>query len=164
MYFPMQRKSFTLIEMLIVIVIIWILAAALVPRLQSIQWRARDTKRETDLSQIYSALTIYYSDHWALKTTWSYGEANGGAIDRSSISGFITFLVTAGILSSAPVDPINNRVNLSTMTFTGGYSYRYYCYTIPPYWLMLGYRTEDWTRINKTSTWYVIDGFITNCE
>jgi|GEM_PF-4642644 len=33
----MNKKSFTLIEMLIVIVIIGILSAALIPRLQSIQ-------------------------------------------------------------------------------------------------------------------------------
>ena len=36
-YLPMLKKTFTLIEMLIVIVIIGILAAALVPRLQAVQ-------------------------------------------------------------------------------------------------------------------------------
>lgn len=46
------KKTFTLIEMLIVIVIIGILAAALVPRLQSVQSRARDTKRKADLHAI----------------------------------------------------------------------------------------------------------------
>jgi type II secretion system protein G len=56
------RKAFTLIEMLIVVVIIGILAAALIPRLQSVQGRARDTKRKADISQIGSALAIYKSD------------------------------------------------------------------------------------------------------
>ena len=57
------RKAFTLIEMLIVIVIIGILAAALVPRLQAVQGRARDTKRLTDFKQIQDALEIYYIDN-----------------------------------------------------------------------------------------------------
>jgi type II secretion system protein G len=56
------RKAFTLIEMLIVVVIIGILAAALIPRLQSVQGRARDTKRKADISQIGSSLAIYKSD------------------------------------------------------------------------------------------------------
>ncbi|MEI7478096.1 MAG: prepilin-type N-terminal cleavage/methylation domain-containing protein [bacterium] len=57
-----QKKTFTLIEMLIVVVIIGILAAALIPRLQSVQARARDTKRKADLHQIATALAIYKED------------------------------------------------------------------------------------------------------
>ena len=56
-------KTFTLIEMLIVIVIIGILAAALVPRLQSVQGRARDTKRKVDMRTIANALEIYLTDN-----------------------------------------------------------------------------------------------------
>ena len=58
-----QKRTFTLIEMLIVIVIIGILAAALVPRLQSVQNRARDTKRKADLQQLSNGLYIYNSDN-----------------------------------------------------------------------------------------------------
>ncbi|MEI7477052.1 MAG: prepilin-type N-terminal cleavage/methylation domain-containing protein [bacterium] len=58
-----KQKSFTLIEMLIVVVIIGILAAALIPRLQPVQARARDTKRKADLHQIGTALEIYKEDN-----------------------------------------------------------------------------------------------------
>ncbi len=58
-----QKRSFTLIEMLIVIVIIGILASALVPRLISVQGRARDTRRKTDLKNIYNANEIYLADY-----------------------------------------------------------------------------------------------------
>ncbi|MEI7477616.1 MAG: prepilin-type N-terminal cleavage/methylation domain-containing protein [bacterium] len=61
-----KQKSFTLIEMLIVVVIIGILAAALIPRLQSVQARARDTKRKADLHQIGTALEIYKQDNGSL--------------------------------------------------------------------------------------------------
>jgi len=58
-----KTRSFTLIEMLIVIVIIGILAAALVPRLQSIQSRARNTQRKTGVSQIANGVRIYQMDN-----------------------------------------------------------------------------------------------------
>ena len=47
-----KLKAFTLIEMLIVIVIIGILAAALIPKLNSARGRANDTARKADVSQI----------------------------------------------------------------------------------------------------------------
>ncbi|MEI7477575.1 MAG: prepilin-type N-terminal cleavage/methylation domain-containing protein [bacterium] len=63
----MRKHSFTLIEMLIVVVIIGILAAALIPRLQSVQARARDTKRKADLHQVATALEIYREDNGNFK-------------------------------------------------------------------------------------------------
>jgi len=57
-----NKHAFTLVEMLIVVLIIGILAAALIPRLRSVQEKARDTKRKSDISQIASALSIYKID------------------------------------------------------------------------------------------------------
>jgi len=66
-----MKKAFTLIEMLIVIVIIGILAAALVPRLQDVQGRARDTKRKADITQLTNAISLYKLD------SGKYPKANG---------------------------------------------------------------------------------------
>ncbi len=63
-------KSFTLIEMLIVIVVIGILSSALIPRVMSVQARARDTKRKTDLRTIYNWLQLYFADNIKYPTPW----------------------------------------------------------------------------------------------
>ena len=60
--------------MLIVIVIIGILAAALVPRLQDVQGRARDTERKTDIASIHNALLIYNTDNGG-----KYPQASNGS-------------------------------------------------------------------------------------
>lgn len=51
-----KKLWFTLIEMLIVIVIIWILAAYLIPRITWAQWKARDVARKADVNQVVSAI------------------------------------------------------------------------------------------------------------
>ena len=58
-----MRKSFTLIELLIVITIIGILAVALVPRISSGPARARDVQRKADLQQLATAMELYYADN-----------------------------------------------------------------------------------------------------
>jgi len=107
MQFSLQKKSFTLIEMLIVIVIIGILAAALVPRLQAVQWRARDTKRKADLRQIANALEIYLLDNGSYPLAHATDYNVQAYRFSNATQPWIPGLTE--ILTSIPIDPINNN-------------------------------------------------------
>lgn len=96
-------KAFTLVEMLIVIVIIGILIAALMPRMQAAQWRARDVSRKTALSQIQTAIVTYQWDKWE----WP-GMSWGTATGWMAVTGISAELITAW-MNSVPSDPISSN-------------------------------------------------------
>ena len=125
------NKTFTLIEMLIVIVIIGILAAALVPRLQSVQGRARDTKRIADISQLHSALMIYKTDNGtypiASNSSITCGlNTNCYAYSNQSNGTWLSGVLS--IMTNTPTDPINQNptfISHSGSWLTGNYVYQY---------------------------------------
>ena len=116
--------------MLIVIVIIGILIAALMPRMQSAQWRARDVARKNDLSQIQTAIVTSQQDKWdwpGMEKTacdaedWSYDDdeeapeyecsEETNAFDEDYAPdwmnvGDIKKLLTTAWMSSVPTDPL----------------------------------------------------------
>lgn len=57
-----MKKSFTLIELMVVLAIISILAALITVSLTGVKLRGRDSRRKFDLQTVRSALEIYYSD------------------------------------------------------------------------------------------------------
>lgn len=127
-----KLKWFTLVEILIVIVIIGILIWALVPRMQSAQWRARDVARKNDLSQLQSAIVTSYSDRWEWPQTDS-----GCELTSSTTTGYWCEIASTNDLWSAlvaawlnwvPTDPIKgNAVRFKTGSadyeLDGGYWY-----------------------------------------
>jgi len=107
-------KAFTLVEMLIVIVIIGILIAALLPRLQGAQAMARDTHRQSALSQIGAAVVSYQMQlgKWPNEVS-----SASGAVKTSALTG----LTAVGIINNIPMDrQLSNQVDgLGANVITG---------------------------------------------
>jgi prepilin-type N-terminal cleavage/methylation domain-containing protein len=97
------KKWFTLIEMLIVIVIIGVLAAALIPRLSSARWKANDTARKADLQQIATALIAYQMDQNSYPPIGVYLWDN---LTSQNGEGIGTLLMRGGLVN-IPRDPGN---------------------------------------------------------
>lgn len=64
-----NQRGFTLIEIMVVVVILGILAAAVVPKIMSRPEQARIEKAKHDISALESALSIYKLDNYAYPST-----------------------------------------------------------------------------------------------
>lgn len=171
-------KAFTLVEMLIVIVIIGILIASLMPRMQAAQWRARDVARKNDLAQIQTAIISSQSDRrdWPENT-------NTGAQKGMAIAWNIEQILIDAWMSSVPTDPNGSNAFswLGNAGIISGWKYGYMVSTrngIPNGWFVLMAKTEtewwsNWVTCNSTGTstltgWYLKTGqdlkFVQTCQ
>lgn len=96
-----NRKGFTLVELMVVIALMAILTAVVLPNIQSIRGRSRDTKRVADISQLRLAVEHYFNTFRKYPTD-IYTDTN---------------FISAGIVSNpVPTDPNG-----------GNYRYAPYC-------------------------------------
>lgn len=96
-----SQKGFTLLELLIVIIIVFVLAIIIVPNLISGPARARDSQRKQDMRQIKTALENYY------QTNGSY-PASLQALTEGSVP----------FIKTLPKDPKTNTDYVYTTTGT----------------------------------------------
>lgn len=139
-----KKKAFTLIEMLIVVVIIGILAAALIPRLQGVQGRARDTQRKTDLGQIGNAAAVLQSDIGTY--SWPTAAVNSGVINRS--------VLMPTYMANVPEETQKNRKAITELGNNTPNQYAGNAYGSPYQILVLGANTEVAGTSNaQAGTW-----------
>lgn len=96
-----SQKGFTLVELLVVIAIIGILATLLLLQLGVARQRARDAKRIVDISQVRTAVELYFDD--------------SGQYPQVATFVGLGALVSPKYMTNLPLDPLN----------TGDYTYRY---------------------------------------
>ena len=108
------KNWFTLVEMLIVVVIIGILSAALLPRLQGAQASARDTARKADVSTLGTAIVSYYNQKgmypWPSDSNEEVQTDTNENHDMVPATKIEKLLKKQVDLSSLPADPTKGNV------------------------------------------------------
>lgn len=115
-------KGFTLIELLVVVAIIGLLSSVVLASLNGARMKARDTKRMADLSQIRTALEMYFNDYGYYPQSDCGWDCNGYRTSYSSGSWNALAADLKPYIGTLSVDSINSACPPWT---TGCYSYAY---------------------------------------
>ena len=127
-----------------IFIIVRIFAAALLPRLQWAQSRARDIARNTDLSQIQSAIAVSQMENG--QRPWM-----DSAINWIPVSNITSDLENAW-LTVIPTDPTPTNKNSWLWNVTSNWEYLYLVATrnsIPNWWFVLMAKTETEASSNR---------------
>ena len=162
-------KAFTLVEMLIVIVIIGILIAALMPRMQAAQGRARDVARKTALSQVQSAIVTSQWDKWVWPWQCDNDSITDGCAQWWTGLSSITKELTTAWMNSVPQDPLKSQVWWLWKNLWNAENWDY-SYMVamrnwtPNWWFILMAKTEvewwsNWIVCSDDATAYDGDSF-----
>ncbi len=92
----MNKKGFTLIELIIVMIILGILLGSILGNFFTSLKKERDARRKLDLQQVQKALELYYQDKNAYPTSLTFGSSL-----TDSVSGKV-------YMQSVPNDPQNS--------------------------------------------------------
>ncbi len=91
----MNKKGFTLVELMVVVAVIAILATALLVGLGGARKRARDARRVSDMKQVQNVLELYYAKVGTYPNVSTWEELANS-------------LQTENITSQLPHDPLNS--------------------------------------------------------
>jgi len=159
-------KAFTLVEMLIVIVIIGILIASLMPRMQTAQGRARDVARKNDLSQIQTAIITSQQDKrsWPGMKWEAFEDDKTDASENGMAVSAIKDLLTQAWMTQVPKDPNKSNKFLWLGTaMINSWDYGYMVTTrnsVPKGWFVLMAKTE----VEWSSNWIVCETAATRSD
>jgi type II secretion system protein G len=102
-----KNRGFTLIELLVVVAIIGLLSSVVMASLNSARAKARDAKRIAELSQIRTALELFYNDKGYYPQASCGWDCNGYRYSfNSSWDSLASDL--APYIKTLPKDPINS--------------------------------------------------------
>ena len=100
-----DRDSFTLIELLIVVVIIGILASIAIPKFSSTREKAYFAAMKSDLKNLASQQEIYYSDTYEYtNVVVSLGHVSSSGVNSTIIGGTDGWSATAAHAALAATD------------------------------------------------------------
>lgn len=139
-----NSKGFTLIELLVVLAIVGILSTLAVYSTNVARLKARDAKRITDISQVQTALELYFGDQQGYPVVAEPVVLGGASAQALSSAGFTA---TGGVLGTTYMGQV--PVNLTP----GGADYIYYsvktdgsaCTTAPCASYVMTFTLEDTT-------------------
>jgi len=128
------KSGFTLIELLVVIAIIGLLSSVVLASLNTARAKARDAKRLADLKQLQTAIEIYKlnngvylgNNHSSSRpqseapNCYTNPEGQNGQLFQVALAP----LVTSGLISQLPQEPLSNRCYIySNVNIPGFVSY-----------------------------------------
>ena len=105
----MNKKGYTLVEILVVVAIIGFLAAAAVYAVNVARIKGRDAKRMADLEQIRKAMEIYYDDNKEYPGTNGVYYRNPSCTWNILGTNEIPDILPSSYLNPIPDDPRNNN-------------------------------------------------------
>jgi general secretion pathway protein G len=123
-------KGFTLVELLVVIVVLGILASISIVAYNGTQGRARDSRRQNDISELAKGLELYYLDNHKYPTSGGATVTTNtwNTTADASWSTFVTALKPY-MDNNVPSDPTSTP-NANIMT-PNGYNYAYFSNSSP---------------------------------
>jgi general secretion pathway protein G len=112
----MNKKGFTLIELMVVIALIGILSSVILASLTTVKERNRDAKRVSDIREIEKALSLYQISN----NSFPVPADPSGEIILTGTDEISELLEDGGHISEAPTDPQHPATSYTYQTNSQG--------------------------------------------